>query len=88
MAKEFLIVDNVCSANKYLPNPLILGEIVQVIDEEETDNFSKQFVKVFHNEGKDVSKFLRHYFISYEPNNKIELVNLIKNKGRLPDIKK
>lgn len=84
MAKEFFIVDNVCSANKYLLTPLVVGEIVQKIEDCESD-FSevKSFMKVYHNGGNDISSFHNQYFKLYTPKDKIEMVNLIKNKGRL-----
>ena len=81
MAK-FLIVDNVCTANKHLITPLIVGEIVQKINDDSVD---EQYVKVYHNEGKNTSIFSKTYFKVYEPKSKLELVKLIKNKGIIPN---
>jgi len=78
MAK-FLEVTNVDNANKHLPAPLEVGEIVMEIQDEK---LSRQYVRVHHNGGKDVSSFSRSYFKTYQPKDKIDLVKLIKGKGR------
>lgn len=79
MAK-FLEVVKVDSANKYLPVPLKLGEIVMEIPNEKYDG--TKYVEVHHFNGKNVSSFYRNTFKTYTPKDKIELVKLIKNKGR------
>lgn len=85
MAKKFYEVVGVDSANKHLPNPLLIGEIVQEIDDE---NLGDQYIRVHHNGGKNVSSFSRNKFKRYTPKDKLELVKLIKTKGLLPEIKK
>ena len=80
MAKHYLIVKELPSANKHLPAPLQLDEVVEKIENHENEHY----VKIFHNEGKSVSIFLKSYFKDYSPKNKVELVKLIKNKGLLP----
>lgn len=88
MAKEFYKVESVGSENKYLPTPLVIGEICQHIPEPEFDNqeatdWEKQFIKVYHNNGSNISTFSRRDFSRYKPKDKTELINLLKNKGRL-----
>jgi hypothetical protein len=79
MAK-FLEVINVCPANKHLPAPLVIGEIVMEIPDEKYDG--TRYVQVHHNGGKNVSSFDRSTFKKYAPKDKVELIKLIKNKGR------
>lgn len=80
MAK-FLEVISVDSANNHLPNPLVIGEVVMEIQDEKYDG--TKYVKVHHNGGKNISSFSRSVFKKYSPKDKIELVKLIKSKGRL-----
>ncbi len=79
MAK-FLEVINVDSANNHLPNPLVLGEIVMEIQDENYDG--TPYVKIHHNNGENISSFSRKNFKKYSPKDKVELIKLIKNKGR------
>lgn len=81
MAKEFYIVDSVCSANKFLPTPLEVGEVVQRIEEDESEALNG-YMKVYHNEGKAISRFSSNTFKRFIPKDKTELVYIIKNKGR------
>lgn len=80
MAKFFEVI-SVDSANKYLPNPLVVGEIVMEIQDEKYDG--SPYVKVHHNGGQNISSFSRKNFKKYFTKDKVELVKLIKNKGRL-----
>lgn len=80
MAKEFLIVDNVCSANKHLLTPLVIGEIVEKIEDK---TVNEQYIKIYHNEGKMISTFNKSYLTTYKPKSKEELIYCIKNKGKL-----
>jgi hypothetical protein len=79
MAK-FLEVTSVDTPNNHLPNPLVVGEIVMEIQDEKYDG--TKYVKVYHNEGKNISSFSRSTFKKYSAKDKIELIKLIKNKGR------
>ena len=81
MAKEFYRVKSVGGENKYLPTPLIVGEICQLIPDPELEK--GKFIKIYHNNGKNISVFSTKYFEIYKPKDKTELINLIKNKGRL-----
>lgn len=78
MAK-FYKVDNICSGNKHLPAPLVVGEIVMLIDDPKYEG--TKYVKVHHNGGQNQSVFFRSYFKRY-PVKKEELVQLIRGKGR------
>lgn len=89
MAKFYEVV-KVCSANQYLPVPLVVGEIVMKIDDlkYEEEGFNGQFMKVHHNEGKNISSFSRRDFKRYVPKGKGELLILMKKKGKLPKLDK
>lgn len=82
MAAKFFVVTNVCSANKYLPAPLEVGEIVTKVKDEKLNE--KRFIKVIHNEGKKTSIFSVHEFKPYTPKDKNELKTLLLKKGLKP----
>lgn len=77
---RFLIVSKVDKPNDHLPNPLVVGEVVMEIQDEKYDG--TKFVKVHHNGGKNISTFYRSHFNKYSPKDKLELIKLIKSKGR------
>ena len=81
MAK-FYIVKELPAANKHLPFPLKIGEIVMRKDDE---NLNSQYISIYHNEGKNKSIFYKSYFKRYLPKDKVETVSLIKKKGKLPE---
>lgn len=91
MAKFYEVV-SVSSANKYLPVPLQIGEIVMKIEDPkyEEEGFNGQFMKVYHNAGKNIGSFSRVQFERYSLKGvtKGELLLLRKKKGRLPKIDK
>lgn len=55
---KVIIVKQEPEANKYLPNPLIVGEKVLWLKFME----NKQYIQIRHNKGKSVSSFHRRYF--------------------------
>lgn len=79
MAK-FLIVVKTTNANSFLPQPLKLDEVVMEIPNDKYEN--TEYVQVYHNNGGNISSFDRATFKKYSPEDKLELVKLIKNKGR------
>ena len=82
MAAKFYKVVSVSSANKHLPVPLVLGEIVMAKADPRSSN-EDNYIKVFHNLGKSVSVFSRSYFKRYLPKDS-EMKSLLKNKGAMP----
>lgn len=86
MSSKFFEVVKVSSGNQHLPTPLQIGEVVMKINDEqyEQPGFMSQFMKIYHNEGKNVSSFHRSNFAPYKPSDKTELVKLLKQKGKLP----
>jgi hypothetical protein len=83
MASKFYKVVNLSSSNKYLPVPLVMGEIVMLKHDPEADLHENKYLKVFHNLGKEVSVFSKSYFKRYLPK-KEEMKSLLKNKGAMP----
>lgn len=73
---KFLKLVQVDSPNKHLPAPLVIGEIVTQIKDENYDETN--FVKVKHNDGQNVSIFNNWYFEKYIPKDKQELILLSK----------
>lgn len=57
---KLMTVQTLPSGNKYLPNPLSLGEKVIVVEDIEGD----QYIKIRHNKGQSFSRFNRTYFLS------------------------
>ncbi len=62
MAKKFFIVEQEPSANKHLPTPLLIGEIVMEIEDE---NLGDQYKRIHHNRGKNISSFSKNILTVY-----------------------